>query len=69
MISKSFLISRGGGPRTPCDATCGDKQMGEVKRVLAWRHKSAEPTPEYIWEAERAGTSDPVPGLPKQALF
>jgi len=57
LISKSFLISRGGGPRTPCDATCGDKQMGEVKRVLAWRHKSAEPI-----EVERAGTSDPVSG-------
>jgi len=51
------MISRGGGPRTPCDVTCGDKQMGEVKRVLAWRHKSAEPI-----EAERAGTSDPVSG-------
>ena len=51
------MISRGGGPRTPCDVTCGDKQMGEVKRVLARRHKSAEPI-----EAERAGTSDPVSG-------
>ena len=52
------MISRGGGPRTLCDVTCGDKQMGEVKRVLAWRHKSAEPI-----EAERAGTSGPVSGL------
>lgn len=51
------MISRGGGPRTLCDVTCSDKQMGEVKRVLAWRHKSAEPI-----EAERAGTSDPVSG-------
>lgn len=57
MISKSFLISRGGGPRTPCDATCGDKQMGEVNRVLPGSHKSAEPI-----EAEWAGTSDPVSG-------
>lgn len=57
MISKSFLISRGGGPRTPCDATCGDKQMGEASRVLPVRHKSAEPI-----EAGRAGTSDPVSG-------
>lgn len=31
--------------------------MGEVKRVLAWSHKSAEPI-----EVERAGTSDPVSG-------
>lgn len=52
------MISRGGGPRTLCDVTCGDKQMGEVKRVLARRHKSAEPI-----EAKRAGTSDPVSGL------
>jgi len=52
------MISRGGGPRTLCDVTCSDKQMGEVKRVLAWLHKSAEPI-----EAERAGTSDPVSGL------
>ena len=51
------MISRGGGPRTLCDVTCSDKQMGEVKRVLAWRHKSAEPI-----EVERAGTSDPVSG-------
>ena len=52
------MISRGGGPRTLCDVTCSDKQMGEVKRVLARRHKSAEPI-----EAKRAGTSDPVSGL------
>lgn len=51
------MISRGGGPRTLCDVTCSDKQMGEVKRVLARRHKLAEPI-----EAERAGTSDPVSG-------
>ena len=51
------MISQGGGPRTLCGVTCSDKQMGEVKRVLAWRHKSAEPI-----EAERAGTSDPVSG-------
>lgn len=57
MIIKSLLISRGGGPRTPCDATCGDKQMGEASRVLPVRHKSAEPI-----EAGRAGTSDPVSG-------
>ena len=56
-ISKSFSISRGGGPRTPCDATCGDKQMGEVNRVLPASHKSAEPI-----EAGRAGTSDSVSG-------
>jgi len=51
------MISRGGGPRTLYDATCGDKHMGEVKRVLAWRHKLAEPI-----EVERAGTFDPVSG-------
>lgn len=57
MIRKSLPISRGGGPSTPCDATCGDKQMGEANRVLPARHKSAEPI-----EAGRAGTSDPVSG-------
>jgi len=51
------MISRGGGPRTLCDVTCSDKQIGEVKRVLARRPKSAEPI-----EVERAGTSDPVCG-------
>lgn len=57
MIIQSFLISRGGGPRTPCDASRGDKQMGEANRVLPGSHKSAEPI-----EAGRAGTSDPVSG-------
>lgn len=57
MTFASLLISRGEGPRAPCDATCGDKQMGEANRVLPGSHKSAEPI-----EAGRAGTSDPVSG-------
>lgn len=57
MTFASLLISRGGRPRTPCDATCGDEQMGEANRVLPGSHKSAEPI-----EAGRAGTSDPVSG-------
>lgn len=52
-----LLISRGERPRTPCDATCGDKQMGEVNRELPGSHKSAEPI-----KAGKAGTSDPVSG-------
>lgn len=57
MISQSFLISRGERPRTPCDATRGDEQMGEANRVLPVSHKSAEPI-----KAGRAGTSDPALG-------
>lgn len=57
MTFASLLISRGEKPRTPCDATCGDKQMGEANRVLPGSYKSAEPI-----EAGRAGTSDPVSG-------
>ena len=52
-----LMISRGAMPRASCDATCGDKQMGEVNRVLPGSHKSAEPI-----KAGRAGTSDPVRG-------
>jgi hypothetical protein len=52
-----FLISRGERPCTPCDATCGDKQTGEVNRVLPAIHKSAEPV-----KAGRTGTSGPVGG-------
>lgn len=57
MILLSFLISWGERPCTPCDATCGDKQMGEANRVLPGSRKSAEPI-----KAGRAGTSDPVSG-------
>lgn len=57
MTFQPFSISRGGRPRTPCDATRGVKQMGEVNRVLPGSHKSAEPI-----EAGRAGTSGPVSG-------
>lgn len=57
MTFQPFSISRGGRPRTPCDATRGVKQMGEVNRVLPGSHKSAEPI-----EAGRAGTSGPVHG-------
>lgn len=57
MTFSSLLISRGGEPRTPCDPTYGDEQMGEASRVLPGSHKSAEPI-----EAGRAGTSDPVGG-------
>lgn len=52
-----LMISRGEMPRASCDATCDDKQMGEVNRVLPVSHKSAEPV-----EVGRAGTSDPVSG-------
>lgn len=57
MTFASLLISWGARPCTPCDATCGDEQMGEANRVLPGSHKSAEPI-----EAGRAGTSDPVSG-------
>jgi hypothetical protein len=52
-----LMISWGEMPRASCDATCDDKQMGEVNRVLPASHKSAEPV-----KAGRAGTSDPVSG-------
>jgi hypothetical protein len=54
---ESLLISRGERPRMPCDATCGDKQRGEVNRVLPGSHKSAEPI-----KVGRTGTSDAVSG-------
>jgi hypothetical protein len=50
-----LLILRGERPRTPFGATCGDKRMGEVKRVLPVSHKSAEPI-----KAGWTGTSDLV---------
>jgi hypothetical protein len=57
LILSSFLISQGERPRTPCDATCGDEQMGEANRVLPGSHKSAEPI-----KVGRTGTSDPAAG-------
>lgn len=57
MTFKLLLISRGERPRTPCDATRGDKRMGEVNRVLPGSRKSAEPI-----KAGQTGTSDPVAG-------
>lgn len=39
---KSFLTSRGGGPRTRRDAARRDEQLSEVSRVLPASHKSAE---------------------------
>lgn len=57
MILLSFLISQGERPCAPCDATCGDEQVGESNRVLSARHKSAEPT-----KAGRTGTSEPGAG-------
>lgn len=57
MILLSFLISQGERPCAPCDAACGDEQVGEASRVLPANHKSAEPT-----KAGRTGTSDPGAG-------
>lgn len=57
MIFKSCLISQSERLCTSCDATCDDKRVGEANRVLAARHKSAEPT-----KAGQTGTSDPVAG-------
>jgi hypothetical protein len=55
---KSLLISWGEIPHTPCDATYGDKQTGEVNRALPGIHKLAEPI-----KVGRTGTSDLVDGL------
>ena len=61
-IAKLLKTSSGERPGKPCSTVRGDKRTGEVNRVLAASHKSAEPV-----EAEHTGTSAPVAGSARES--